>query len=140
VSLSRIAGDEFAFVLGTLNISYKEARKKAIEYAQRISDKFSSEITIDGRCYNISVSIGISIFSVMQSKVKDIIQEADVALYEAKRLGRNQFYFFEQNFLLTLNQNKNQSQFAQITKKFQDSLISYKNIALHLYFSLRFQL
>ena len=95
VSLSRIAGDEFAFVLGTLNISYKEARKKAIEYAQRLSEKFSSEITIDGRCYTVSVSIGISIFSVMNSKVKNIIQEADVALYEAKRLGRNQFYFFE---------------------------------------------
>ena len=97
VSLSRIAGDEFAFVMGTLNISYEEARKKAIEYATRISEKFSSDITIDGQCYSVTVSIGISIFSVKNSEMKNIMHEADLALYEAKRLGKNQFFFFEDN-------------------------------------------
>ena len=95
VSLSRIAGDEFAFMLGTLNIPYNEVREKAIEISEKISKRFNKKITLDGREYIITVSIGISIFSVMKSKVKDIIQEADLALYEAKRLGKNQYYFFE---------------------------------------------
>jgi len=95
ISLSRIAGDEFAFMLGTLNVGYEEVRKKAIKYAKLISEKFTTKIKLDNRMYTITVSIGISIFSVLNKSVKDIIKEADLALFEAKRLGKNRFYFYE---------------------------------------------
>ena len=52
ISLSRIDGDEFAFMIGTLSIGYEKVREKAIEYANQIIEKFQRQIELNNRLYS----------------------------------------------------------------------------------------
>lgn len=120
VSLSRIGGDEFALLFGAMKGNYDEIKEKAMSVAQSILEKFTHKITLDSHDYMIQVSIGINLFSIHNTSIQDIISEADLALYEAKRLGKNNFHFFDSSLqkeidfkLKILNevQNKNMDNF-----------------------------
>ncbi len=103
VSISRIGGDEFAIMLGSLNMSYREAQKQASQFAQNILDKFETPLTLKDKECHIKISMGISVFSPAKSSVESIFKEADMALYKAKQRGKNQFSFFEDDFKEEVN-------------------------------------
>lgn len=49
---------------------------------------------IDDEHVNVTFSIGISFYPKNSSNVDDLIHYADLAMYEAKTLGGNQFQFY----------------------------------------------
>lgn len=52
---------------------------------------------INGHQINSSVSIGIAVLGQGTSEPTDLLKHADLALYEAKHLGRSRYCFFESN-------------------------------------------
>jgi diguanylate cyclase (GGDEF)-like protein len=91
-TVSRQGGDEFVLVLRAI-----ERAEDARLTAQKILTAFEQPHHIDGRDFNISVSIGISIYPDDAQDVETLIKSADTAMFYAKENGRNNYKFFEQD-------------------------------------------
>ncbi len=89
-TLVRLGGDEFA-VLQTQGVQPDGARS----LAARLVSLMSSAFLIDGHQVNTGASVGIAMLGAGTDKPADLLKHADLALYEAKRLGRSRFCFFE---------------------------------------------
>ncbi len=87
--VARIGGDEFTILL--TNVSDTE---EVETIAQRIKDSFQVPIESGGKVYNLSCSIGISLFPSDGKDVDELLKRADMALYAVKEQGRNGYLFF----------------------------------------------
>ena len=84
--LARIGGDEFAIILTSCDI------KKVKHIAQSIVTSVAEyQFNWEGNHYKIGVSIGITPISDDSRNLKEVLNHADCACYEAKNVGRNQF-------------------------------------------------
>lgn len=88
----RYGGDEFVLVL--LGSNFESSRKRA----EQIREKCAKiEINFEGKNLGVTMSFGIATYPVHGKSLEDIITKADQALYDAKRLGRNQVRVWESN-------------------------------------------
>ncbi len=94
--VARIAGDEFAYIAYNISDDKSLAIKKASILVEKIKDIFSKPLEIEGHRIELSFSIGIKIFPDNEKNFKDVIVNADIAMYQAKKYGKNQFYFFNE--------------------------------------------
>ncbi|MBP2700357.1 bifunctional diguanylate cyclase/phosphodiesterase [Photobacterium lucens] len=82
-SVCRYGGDEFAILLKDKSSSY------AKRYAQKLMQALSQPIFIDELQFNITISIGISTYPESGETHQALLKNADYAMYEQKRNGRN---------------------------------------------------
>lgn len=87
--VSRFAGDEFLVMLENIREYYDAAK-----VANRMLEAFSTSFVIQDFELSITPSIGISIYPLDGESQEEIIQHADIAMYHAKKLGRNNFQFY----------------------------------------------
>jgi diguanylate cyclase (GGDEF)-like protein len=78
-SLTRISGDEFVLVLADI-----ESRDDVGTVAVRVREAFEEPVTIEGHRLKITPSIGISLYPLDGSNADTLLQNARVALDEAK--------------------------------------------------------
>lgn len=93
--LARISGDEFAILLLNLDEDEHHAAKIVKNISQKILLEISRPFIFDNKSLHISSSIGIKLFPDGEYKAEDVIIHADTAMYKAKKLGKNQFIFFD---------------------------------------------
>jgi diguanylate cyclase (GGDEF)-like protein len=89
-TVARSGGDEFIVVLNELD----EAKDAAVVGAKVLTD-LARPFAIEGHLLNISCSIGISMYPDHGTTLKELMSRADVAMYQAKKAGRNNCLFFE---------------------------------------------
>ncbi|MCE5198276.1 PAS domain S-box protein [bacterium] len=82
--LCRMGGDEFTVILRMLTET-SEARI----VADRILSALNKPFNIEGHEFNISISIGVSIYPTDATDFAEIVKKADTAMYKAKELGRD---------------------------------------------------
>ncbi|MDD2336810.1 MAG: EAL domain-containing protein [Geobacteraceae bacterium] len=90
--IARFAGDEFIIMLKNVRDHFDAAK-----VAQRIQDSLAMPYTIDGTEIIVTPSIGISLYPVDGERLEDLIKFADIAMYHAKELGRNNFQFYSRS-------------------------------------------
>jgi diguanylate cyclase (GGDEF)-like protein/PAS domain S-box-containing protein len=88
-TLSRFGGDEFLYLAEGLTSAIE-----AEEVATRLIDVLAEPFTINGLNLEQHASIGIVVFDGKSEDCSELIQRADVALYEAKRQNRGRFSMF----------------------------------------------
>ncbi|MDM5331703.1 bifunctional diguanylate cyclase/phosphodiesterase [Neobacillus sp. CF12] len=88
--ISRYGGDEFSILLTDSEI------RRASEVADKIITKLSSPITLYHHDLLVTPSIGITVFPTHGESFDTLIKNADLAMYHAKSLGRNNFQFFNE--------------------------------------------
>ncbi|WP_409488439.1 EAL domain-containing protein [Pseudomonas promysalinigenes] len=88
-TLARLGGDEFAVVLAEL-----DNPEAACCTAQRLIDVICPPFQIEGHQFSVGVSIGIAYAPHDQDNAEQLLSFADMALYEAKRNGRNRYECF----------------------------------------------
>ncbi|MEA3331713.1 MAG: EAL domain-containing protein [Campylobacterota bacterium] len=88
--LARVGGDEFVVVLEALNDEYSAA-----QVCEKIIELFQKSIQTKAHRLNITLSIGISIFPDDAKDYTALFKYADVAMYEAKESGRNNFKYYK---------------------------------------------
>jgi diguanylate cyclase (GGDEF)-like protein/PAS domain S-box-containing protein len=88
-TLARLGGDEFAVVLPRV-----KRVDEAQHAAQRLIDAVAPAFAIDGHSFTVGLSVGIAISSHQGSSAEQLLRFGDMALYEAKRNGRNRYELF----------------------------------------------
>ena len=88
--VARLAGDEFCVHLMNMETAAHSAR-----VAKAIIEGFKQPIRVDGHEFQINLSIGISHYPMDGQTTKQLMKNADVAMYEAKKRGSNLFQFYE---------------------------------------------
>ncbi|MCU1363113.1 MAG: conserved hypothetical signaling protein [Acidimicrobiaceae bacterium] len=88
-TLSRFGGDEFLYLAEGL-----KTVEEAEEVASRLIDVLSEPFTFNGLSLDQHASVGIVVWDETCQDSSELIQKADVALYEAKRLNRGRFALF----------------------------------------------
>ncbi len=83
----RVGGDEFIIILLGDNQSISSQ-------AEYFTNLFKKPFIINNLSFKITASIGIALFPLSGTNTKNILQCADVALYEAKDLGKNQYVIY----------------------------------------------
>ncbi|MGA8671217.1 MAG: EAL domain-containing protein [Terracidiphilus sp.] len=88
-TVARLGGDEFVIAVQMAE------RLEGIEFvARKVLDALSEPFRVEDRELQISASIGICQFPEDGKNAEDLLQFADVAMYEAKERGRGRFCFF----------------------------------------------
>lgn len=85
--VGRLGGDEFVILLKNM-VSQDLLKKKIISINEFLYRRVNSELIISG-------SLGVAIYPRDGQIFEELYQNADIALYEAKKLGRNQHAFFQ---------------------------------------------
>jgi diguanylate cyclase (GGDEF)-like protein/PAS domain S-box-containing protein len=91
---ARMGGDEFVIIVTGLDSSIGLAAHKVRGIAEKFSRSLSAPCRIDGRDLQITLSVGVSLFSKADKGVDDILKQADTAMYRSKAAGRNSIHFF----------------------------------------------
>ncbi|GAB7530813.1 EAL domain-containing protein [Pseudomonas sp. 3A(2025)] len=90
--LARIGGDEFAVVIEGL-----EHPEQAAKIAEKLIERVSVRRHVNGVDATLGVSIGIATHPDGGADLDGLLRLADTAMYEAKRAGRHQYRFYDQN-------------------------------------------
>lgn len=94
--LARLGGDEFAAA-----VTYDPARPEKIEHlASLLIERVAQPIAVKDTVIEITMSVGIaSSINLAESDDSDVstrlIHKADIAMYHAKKQGKNRFFWFE---------------------------------------------
>lgn len=92
--VARLGGDEFVVVLTKLPSTPLPAVAQAQQTAERILAALETPYEVMGKSFRCTASIGIDLFS-SGITVSDLLKHADLAMYEAKKSGRNALRFFD---------------------------------------------
>ncbi len=88
--VARLGGDEFVIVTSNCPTSVQIER-----LCERILERVKETITVGANDVNVGASIGIACAPRDGLSPEDLLQYADIALYEAKTSGRNNYKFYE---------------------------------------------
>ncbi|WP_119717898.1 sensor domain-containing protein [Cognatilysobacter tabacisoli] len=87
--IARFGGDEFLVICST-----HDDRNRPQRLAQAILDIFGDSFRMDGEEFSITASIGVAQAPTDGRRSQQLIQSADVAMYDSKRRGRNGWQLF----------------------------------------------
>jgi len=85
-TVARLGGDEFMIALWHVNDANNVAT-----IASKVIDSVSRPYVLEGHAANITVSAGIGIYPAHGKDAETLMKSADLALYEAKRAGKNTY-------------------------------------------------
>ncbi|MGX4642724.1 EAL domain-containing protein [Massilia sp. SYSU DXS3249] len=89
--LARLGGDEFMLLL---QLPHPNAAT-ALTFAERLHQAVSHPFDIKGQQFRLGISVGIAIPPAHGRTVSELLRHADLALYQAKSLGRGRSVVFE---------------------------------------------
>ena len=88
-TVARLGGDEFTILLSEIN-----EPDNATRVVERIRRMLLSPVLLGGKPVNITVSIGIALYPADGRDMETLIKNADIAMYNAKSIGKNNFRYF----------------------------------------------
>lgn len=89
--LARLSGDEFGLILHDLS-----SAAMAAHIIKRYLGAFKDALCVEGNEIQVAFSAGIALFPTGGSTTKELIKNADIAMYRAKEKGKNTFALFNQ--------------------------------------------
>lgn len=103
-TVARFGGDEFVVMLNELDINKAESAAQAGIVAEKIrtvlAEPYELALPQQGGAgtteeYHCTSSIGVALFANHDASMEDVLKWADMAMYKAKRDGRNLIRFYE---------------------------------------------
>lgn len=94
-TVGRQGGDEFVVILCNLRPSAAQASSDAEAVAEKIRAALSRPYEVGNAEWHCTASIGICMLLDGEQPVDEILKRADIAMYEAKRAGRNVTRFYD---------------------------------------------
>lgn len=88
-TVARIGGDEFVVLLESFN-----SNSQLGNIAQKVIESVGEPTLLKNNTVSVGASIGIALYPEDAINSDKLLRNADVAMYHAKQLGRNNFQFF----------------------------------------------
>lgn len=98
----RVGGDEFVVVIEQEKTHYTE--KNIHTLIQRVQQITDEAFNINAEAYFLSQSIGVAFYDEHGKTADELLRHSDIAMYEAKRNGKNRFTFYNPKQLLEREQ------------------------------------
>ena len=95
-TVARLGGDEFVVMLLDLSEQPIEAAAQTEAIGEKILSALSQPYQLDKNKYRCTASIGVTLFNGKQDVTDELMKQADIAMYQAKKAGRNALRFFDQ--------------------------------------------
>ena len=89
--VARLGGDEF-----TISLENLANPEMAVVVAEKVLQSFHSPFVLEEQEFKISASIGIAYYPSHAGEVHSLIKLADIAMYQAKGLGKNRYFVFSE--------------------------------------------
>jgi diguanylate cyclase (GGDEF)-like protein/PAS domain S-box-containing protein len=89
-TVGRIGGDEFLVLLPVIEVA-----QDALLVAEKIREALIQPFSLVGLCLNISASVGIAVYPDHGENEKQLMKNADAAMYLAKEAGRNSVNLYQ---------------------------------------------
>jgi len=82
-TLARLGGDEFTVLLDDIRDPIE-----AVRVAERVQKELAAPFVVNQEQIVISASIGIASSTIPHTRAEDLVRDADIAMYRAKRTGK----------------------------------------------------
>jgi len=102
-TVSRLGGDEFVVILEDLSDNELEAAEQAKTVGSKILASLNQVYELQAHAHYSTPSIGITLFNGNQHAIDELMKQADIAMYEAKKDGRNALRFFDPHMQESIN-------------------------------------
>jgi len=95
-TVARFGGDEFVVMLEDLEEILLEASSQADSVGEKILATLNQPYVLGEAAHHSTPSIGVTVFGDQHSSsVEELLKQADLAMYQAKKSGRNALRFFD---------------------------------------------
>lgn len=94
-TLGRIGGDEFVVLMEGISFDIEQTALQSEKFAQSVKQLMNQTYTILSYEYISSASIGIVLFQGYAKSRETLLKQVDIAMYHAKKLGRNRVCFYD---------------------------------------------
>ncbi|MES1982901.1 MAG: diguanylate cyclase, partial [Pseudomonadota bacterium] len=94
-SEARLGGDEFVVMLLDLSEQPIEAAAQTEAIGEKILAALSQPYQLEKNIFRCTASIGVTLFNGNQQVPEELMKQADIAMYQAKKAGRNTLRFFD---------------------------------------------
>ncbi len=129
-TVARLGGDEFVVILSGLSLSPVEAAEQTGSIATKILAVLSKPYRFDGYEFVSTSSIGATLFFDSQQAKEELLKQADISMYEAKKSGGDALRFFDHQMQETVNAR------AALEKELR---IAIENSQFELYYQVQVQ-
>lgn len=118
---ARLGGDEFAIILRNIDEEGVSILSKRI-----LDSLYQIQHNEENFRFQLSCSIGITCFPGVESCSNELLTNADFAMYQAKMLGRNQYYMFKED-----DSHREQTHHRMIWREKIEHALSNNRFVLH---------
>ena len=126
-TVARLGGDEFAVILENLpGNGHSDVHEGAQQVAAKMIEALASTIMINTHHLTTSCSIGISIYPTDGPDPKTLMKHADVAMYDAKAKGRNNYQFFSHELNAKAQERLSTENFLRLALHRQELVLHYQ--------------
>lgn len=94
--VARIGGDEFVILINNVSKEPSERKQQTKWIIERIQTSLKQGWKIRDTSFTPTSSIGISFYPEHGLTIDELLKKADIALYEGKRRGKNQYIVFDE--------------------------------------------
>jgi diguanylate cyclase (GGDEF)-like protein/PAS domain S-box-containing protein len=94
-TVARLGGDEFVVMLEALSEKSDEAAAHTEHIGEKILSTLNQPYQLATHTYRNSPSIGITLFKNHNCALEELMKQADIAMYQSKKAGRNTLRFFD---------------------------------------------
>ncbi|NOQ63092.1 MAG: EAL domain-containing protein [Methyloprofundus sp.] len=115
-TLARLGGDEFVVIVAGMEGGIEQVKSVIQRISMQILQQLREPYEYQGQVIHSGGSIGVVVFPDHADNRQALIQQADMAMYEAKAAGRNTFRFFSQDMMDRVNRR------SQISMRLRDVL------------------
>lgn len=121
--IARLGGDEFAIILSEI-----KNPEEAGSVAQKIINELAFDYELDNHNIRTSASIGIAFYPLSASTHEDLMLNADIAMYHAKSLRRNNYQYFTEELSEKYKQQINLEHALKFAIERNELVLSYQPI------------
>jgi diguanylate cyclase (GGDEF)-like protein/PAS domain S-box-containing protein len=102
-TVARLGGDEFVVALENLSEHVLEAATQTEMIAEKVLTSLRRPYQLNMHMYICTASVGAVIFNDQRASIEELMKHADIAMYQAKKDGRNAARFFDPKMQEAIN-------------------------------------
>ncbi|MEQ1768141.1 MAG: EAL domain-containing protein, partial [Methylotenera sp.] len=127
-TVARLGGDEYVVLLEDLSEVATEAAAQVELIGEKILASLNAAYQLGQHEYHCTPSVGVALFSNHNQSQEELLKHADIAMYQAKKAGRNTIRFFDPKMQEVINTR------VDLERELRKALEKHQ---LHLYYQIQ---